>query len=465
MHIRGGIIAALLFAAPAAAQLVEPWKPPVLTTERYNEDWSDLTDPAKRTGRWTERFKYIPLDQTGSAYLTTGTEIRLRYEDYRDNLWGGADAPDNGYLWARAMPYADLHVGAVRAFVQPIIAYAAGVKPSASPVDQTRVDLLQGFGDVLIKVGDDASLRLRAGRELIGLGTERLVGTRYGPNVPLGFDGGRAILHGGRATINFLYVRPVDARGGSFDDRTSSTRKLWGAYATRTLGGSAATGIDLYYLGYRNSRAAFDQGAGIETRHTLGLRSFGVAGDWRWNVEGAYQFGRFAGAPISAWTLGTELVRSFPAAPLKPQVTLRANIVSGDRNRDDPRLQTFNAMFPKGKYFGELSPIGPYNIINTHLGGGFDLGRGVGFGIAGMAYWRQSKGDGIYDIPGHLIRSGAGSDARFIGKEAEATLSWLATPELELSASLSFFQPGAFIRETGPARTIRMIGLESNFRF
>ena len=35
---------------------------------------------------------------------------------------------------------------------------------------------------------------LRGGREQMSLGTERLVGTRYGPNVPLAYDGGRVIV-------------------------------------------------------------------------------------------------------------------------------------------------------------------------------------------------------------------------------------------------------------------------------
>jgi hypothetical protein len=57
------------------------------------------------------------------------------------------------------------------------------------------------------------------------------------------------------------------------------------------------------------------------------------------------------------------------------------------------------------------------------------------------------------------------STARLIGREGEATLAWQATPELELSTSLSAFAPGGFIRQTGTARTITMLGLESNFRF
>jgi hypothetical protein len=231
------------------------------------------------------------------------------------------------------------------------------------------------------------------------------------------------------------------------------------------LDGTGKTGIDLYYLGYRNRDAVFEQGEGREVRHTLGVRSFGRASDWHWNVEGMLQFGRFDGMPIHAWSVGTELGHAFPGVPLKPDIVTRFNIVSGDRKSSDHALQSFNALFPKGKYFGELSPVGPCNIVNGHLGATFDLGRGWGFGMAGMACWRQSLGDGIYQIPGSLLRSGAGSRARFIGKQVEATVSWLVAPELELSASVSAFQPGRFIRETGPANTIHMLGLESNFRF
>lgn len=441
----------------------EAWQPPILTTERYNEDWSTLADPANRKGRWTEKFKYIPLDESGSTWLSTGLEFRLRSEFFRNNLWGSGPAPDDSYLWIRALPYVDLHAGPVRAFVQPIISYAVGVSPSPSPVDQSRVDLLQAFGDVLLKLGDDTTLRLRGGRELIGLGTERLVGTRYGPNTPQPFDGGRAIVHSGRYTFNVFYLQPVVVGPASFDDATSHSRSLWGAYATRLRGG---IGVDAYYLGYRNEDAVYEQGSGREVRHTLGARSFGrLPSGWHWNVEAMFQFGHFDDMPIRAWSVGTEVGHSFPSAALKPDIIARFNVISGDKDAGDHKLQSFNAMFPKGKYFGELSPVGPRNIINGHIGATFDAGHGIGFGIAGMAYWRQSLGDGVYEIPGRLLRAGSGSRARFIGKQAEVSVSWLVAPELELSASASLFKPGSFIRDTGTADTIRMFGLESNFRF
>lgn len=454
--LAGLAIAGAIGAAPAVAQHRGPWEPPTLTVTRYAEDWSGLAFPAARSGRWTESFKYIPLGGA-SAYLTTGLEARLRQESYRNNGWGEAPAPDDGYLWVRALPYADLHAGQFRAFVQPIAAYAAGVQPSAGPTDRTGIDLLQGFVEVSLPV-ESGGVVVRAGRQLMPLGSERLVGARYGPNIPLAFDGLRADVHAGPAKVSVFRVEPVRAGAGAFDDRTVPAKTLWGAYTTLPA-------LDLYYLGFRHRGATFGGRTGDERRDSFGARSFGQARDWRWNIEGVLQIGRFSGQKIRAWTLGSEVGRRFPDVPLAPDATVRFNIVSGDKNPVDEKLGTFNALFPKGKYFGELSPVGPYNIVSLNPGVALDLGRNVTLGVAAMAYWRYSRADGVYDVSRSLIRAPGVSRARFTGKAAEVTLEWQVTPELELSTSLSAFEAGRFLRETGPAETIGMFGLEANFRF
>jgi len=445
----------LAFALPAAAVAqTEPWQPPTLTTTRFDEDWSHLADPAVRTGHWTEKFKYVPI--TTDTWMTTGVELRLRNETFAGNQWG--DLPNDGYVWLRAMPFADVHAGRLRAFVQPLAAYAISVAPGPGPIDQTRVDLLQAFAEVTLPAGDHGALIVRAGRQMLPLGTERLVGTRYGPNVPLAFDGVRSIFHQDRATLSLFAVRPVEPGPASLDDRASRRRSLWGSYLT-------VPGLDLYYLGYRNTAARFGGRDGRELRHSIGIRLFGNQAHLHWNLESVYQFGRFAGSPISAWTLAAELGRRFPDLPLQPDATLRISLISGDDDPADDKLGTFNALFPKGKYFGELSPVGPSNILSVNPRVTADLGHGWSASLAGMAYWRQSTADGLYDIPGNRIRAPGASPARFIGRQIEGALAWQATAELELSASLSIFAPGAFIRDTGPARPIRMVGLETNFRF
>lgn len=447
----------LLFAlASFAAQAQEAAQ----TNLRYDEDWSALRED-EHDG-WRD-LKYLPLDERDNVYLTLGGEARARFEGFDDNLWGDPPAPDDGYLWLRVMPHADLHAGPARVFVQGIAGYARGVGAGKGPADETRIDVLQGFADVRLDLGEDSSITLRGGRELMALGSERLVGIRYGPNIPQAFDGLRAIATRGTVRIDAFHLRPVTIGRGDFDDATSETRRLDGVYATITP--APGIGIDAYWLGYENEQAPFTGHIGRETRDTFGLRVFGKRGDLGWNWEAMLQRGHFDGDPIRAWSIATETTWSFAQASFKPRLRLRANIASGDRDPNDGKLGTFNALFPKGKYFGELSPIGPRNIMNLHPSVDFDLGAGLTVELVAAAFWRANRGDGIYDVPGQLIRPAGDGTARHIGDQIEISAGWQASKTLSFAVSLSAFRPGAFIRDTGSARTIRMVGAEAMLKF
>ncbi|WP_245833175.1 alginate export family protein [Sphingomonas mucosissima] len=392
-----------------------------------------------------------------------GAEARARYEGFDSNNWGQAPAPDDGYLWLRFLPLVDVHAGPVRAFVQGIAGYASGVGAGAGPADETGIDLLQGFADLQLPLGDRGNVTLRGGRELIALGSERLVGSRYGPNIPQPFDGARLMVTHGGAQVQGFLMRPVATGPGNLDDRSSRTRRLGGLYATLSLG--TGNSVDIYWLRYSDDAAHYRDAQVGERRDTYGVRLFGTRTGLRWNWEAMLQRGRFGTADIHAWSIATETSYSFAKAPLAPRLRLRANIASGDRDPNDRRLGTFNALFPKGKYFGELSPIGPRNIANLHPSIDVDLGRGVTAELAGVAYWRASQGDGIYDVPGQQIRPTGDSDARHIGNQVEVLVGWQANTILSFSVSASLFAPGEFVRETGPARPIHMLGAEAMLRF
>ncbi|AHE55508.1 alginate export family protein [Sphingomonas sanxanigenens] len=436
---------------------------PTLTVERYSEDWSHLADPDLRTGRWTEPFKYIELDKNASVYLTTGVEARSRFEGYANTDWGAR--PDDSYVWHRLMPYADLHAGKVRLFAQPILSAISDVDRPKAPVDTTGVDILQAFAEVELDIAARTSLRISAGRKLLSLGAGRLIDTRYGPNVPQAFDGSEARLTGPTYQITAIYVRPVDTSPGGFNDRTSRQKAVWGAYATNWFKGDRKSGIDLYYLGYRDAAAVFDQGADKQMIHSFGARLFGDTGKLHWNLETLLQRGTFGDGRVAAWGFASEIGYRFTQTSLRPEIALTTDVISGDHDPDDATLGTFNPMFPRGSYFASQAPIGPRNIIHIQPSATIHPHEAVTLSLKGVAYWRESRHDGIYAIPGFLVRSGRHSDARFVGKQIEFAMAWQATPELNLSASMSSFAPGRFIRETGPARTMRVAGGMANFRF
>ena len=60
---------------------------PSFKSLRYEENYQFLRDPIERTDLF-DSFKYIPLDESDSLYLTLGGETRQHYEFISNNNWG-----------------------------------------------------------------------------------------------------------------------------------------------------------------------------------------------------------------------------------------------------------------------------------------------------------------------------------------------------------------------------------------
>ncbi len=447
---------------------------PDLSTYRYDEDYSGLRDANVRQAAdplSLAPLKYVPLDDRGDSYLSFGGELRLRYEFYDQNQWGQGTQDDGGYLWGRGLPYADLHLGPnFRAFGQLIAAFEWNDEAGVSPPDEDRLDLLQAFVDVSVPLGDNAALLVRPGRQLLRYGSERLIGVRYGPNVPQPFDAAVARYEQGPWRVDVFYARPVEIGRGEWDDAADDTQSAWSVYATRELPSLGdRSGLDAYCIGYLDEQAAFVQGGGRELRHTLGTRFFGDRRGVDWDLEGFYQFGSFDAADgdgdISAWSVASNVGYTVEQVPLRPRLGLRANVISGDDDPDDPDLRTFNALFPKGKYFGEIGLVGPYNLVNLHPAVTLNITNQLALDLASVFYWRYSREDGIYDNAGNVIRDGLESREWYIGTQLEASLTYSLSREIEASAAYGVFLPGRVIEETGPDEVVHFVGVELLYRF
>jgi hypothetical protein len=144
---------------------------------------------------------------------------------------------------------------------------------------------------------------------------------------------------------------------------------------------------------------------------------------------------------------------------------LDAAAMSGDADRADPDLQTFNALFPNGSFFGELAPVGPYNLITAGPTGSVRIAKDVELEAQALFHWRESLGDGIYNVPGFLVRSEAGSRARRIGTQGSLSITWSPARTFDLKATYGFFEAGPFLEDTGPAKTTHFLGAEARFRY
>jgi hypothetical protein len=376
--------------------------------------------------------------------ISAGGQVRAQYERFEDEEWGSETPDANGYWLQRYMFHVDAQVWRrLRVYGELKSAIEVGRAGGPRPPDEDELDLHQAFVDLSF---GPATVRL--GRQELAFGTQRLVSVREGPNARQTFDGGDLVIQHGRWRLDGFGARYVATDTGLFDDSSKKTgRTLWGLYAVRGLDEGGTAGIDLYYLGYRRNQASFDQGTGREVRHSWGVRAWKRSGTIDCNVEAVLQTGTFAQSRIRAWTVASDTgYRPAPAV----RVGMRADITSGDANRHDDRLGTFNPLFPKGDYFGLVSAVAPSNHMDLHPQLTITTRPDLAIRVAWLFFWRQRIDDGIYGIPGNLIRSGEGTDERFVGQSPGLEVEWQATKHLSLTGNLALFTAGSFIRETGP---------------
>jgi hypothetical protein len=454
---------ALLAAQGAQAAPSAPATPPPIEKLCYEEDYSYLREPGAPQS-WLDPIKFVPLPGLQGSYLSIGGEIRWRYDNRDNTVWGDEADDDHGAFLQRYLLHADLHVGEhIRAFVQLRSALETG-RESSSPVEDGPLAFQQGFLEVS-RVLRDVSAQLRVGRQELLFGSERLVSVREGTTIRRRFDLVRADLNWPHLTLTAVAGYLTENQDQVFHDGTDEDQALWGLYSVWRDLPRLPGALDLYYLGYRNRAGTFEQGTARERRHTIGLRLWGAQQGFDWNGEAFYQFGDFGRGSISAWSVALDSGYTLEDVPWAPRLGLNANIASGDRDPADADLETFNAIFPRGNYFSHLALLGPRNFFNVHPGLSLAPHPDVTLGLDVNLFWRLSRDDGIYAPNGQLLRAGAGSDARFVGTALSAALDWRIDRSLFFGLVYTQAFPGAFIEDTGPDRIIRFVEVTLRFQF
>jgi hypothetical protein len=440
--------------------------PPPYTPQSWDIDWSYLAQPAARhsaASDWTDRFHYIPFG--GASYLSINGQLR-EHGEYQDHPAFGAQPPDNGYLLQRYLLSADLHLTAhFRTFLQLGRGSVEGRDGGPRPgIDKDKVDFNQGFVDILPVKSAENTFTVRAGRQLVSLGSTRLVATGAGLNVEQPFDGFRIMLHAGPWSADGLAVRPTATKTGSFDNEPNSAAELWGLYLTRRLP-AFQTNVDLYYLGYDHKSARYTQGIGREQRETVGARVWSHTSTWDYDFEYTAQFGRFNSGNISAWGIGYHLGYTFTHARFVPHPELDGGVLSGDHHPHDNTLSTFNPLFPNGNFLSQSILLGPFNLIIVRPTLKTALTRKASTNTNVEVLWRQATEDGIYNIAGILTHAAGNSSARFIGTQVQQEIDYSFSRHLSGSLAYEHFFTGEFLKESPPGHGLNFISPQLTYHF
>lgn len=442
-------LAATLAALPAGAadctraDAADPF--PAL---RYDDGFC----PAGPDDPWWLQAKSLPAP---GGQLAVGGELRVRTELADPPDFGRADPGADRFTLYRALVHADLHGERWRGFLQLNVADSSGRRGGAAGTDVNRGDLHQAFADLALAPG----WRLRAGRQEWLYGSGRLVSLRDGPNIRRAFDG--AVLRAERAglRVDALAGVPVELRPDSVDDRPDDRQSLAGLYATL---GAAGRGLDLYWLRFVDRDAVFADASGREQRESLGLRLFGAAGPLRGNVEAVVQAGRVATTDIAAWTLAVELTTDLTADG-RVAAGLRTDLASGDGDRADGDLGTFNALYPNPTYFSQAALVYPANLIDVHPFVRWQPDPRLTLTLEADWLWRHRRADSFYVQPLEPIALPDGASRR-IGWQAGLCGELQLTANWSVQAWLVHFAAGSALVGAG-LRDVDYAAASVTFRF
>jgi hypothetical protein len=433
---------------------------------REDENWSFLRDPALRQDFW-DPIKYIPLERGDSWYLSVGGEARAVWEQIGNDNWGLSPIM-NGYLNQRYMLYFDVHYGQhFRTFIElksGLNAFRAG---GPRPIDEKKLDFQAAFVELRTSEGPNA-VQFRVGRQELEYGSGRLIDVREGPNVRLSFDGFLVRSKMSSWQVDGFAMRPDKDNAGFFDNAPNAQVGFWGVYATRPI--TSKSVLDIYYLGLDRKQAVFERGTAQELRHSIGARfSRAVAtgrAAWDFDYESLWQFGAFGPDNIRAWTVGSETGYRIPTVRLQPRFSVKADISSGD-HPGSHSLGTFNALFPKGNYFGVLATTGPgpVNFIDLHPRIETSFPHNVSWSLDWIFQWRESLQDGVYAVPGFLIVPAGNSQARFVGHRPGTEIHWQINRHVWTQADYGIFYAGKFLKEESPGRNLNYWALWTGYKF
>ncbi len=438
-----------------------PSSPPAYDLLRFNEDYSHLSNVANRRD-FFDSVKCIPLRAGDpSWYLSFGGEVRERFESTEALNFGVGAGPDS-YLLQRLALLADLHLGErVRIFAEGISGLDEGHDGPAPPVQQDPIDLQFAFVEVAPYLTSDQRLTIRAGRFGMSFGAGRLVATRAAVNIPFRFDGVEMLYSSPHwEATGFLTQPALDSGHIDAEDHTTT---FWGLYATCWFDRPRTIGLDLYYFGIHSEESVYASGTGDEHRHSLGTRQFGAWHNWDWNTEEVLQVGSFGDDSILAWTGSLDSGYTWQTTG-KPRLGVKADVTSGDTNPHDGRQETFDALYFKSGYFNDASLLRPQNIIDVHPNGSLQLSRSLAFDGGVDWFWRYTRNDAVYAVPGFIAIPAIHTDSSYVGTAFDVNLSWQMQQHVSVQASYVHFLSGSFIHQAG-GRDVDYVSTTFSFLF
>lgn len=429
---------------------------PAIKSNRWQEDWSALADPALRTEP-LDRLKYLPLGDVG--YVSLGATLRDRFET-NDASAFGISGRDDSYVLQRFQVHADARLGENWEVFTQLEDVRAFGKHQLGGADQNRLDLRLAFV-AYDKTVDGRTFKARVGRQDMAFDLQRFVSSRDGPAVRQSFDAVWADYETGTWRFIGFLSQPVQyADDKAFDDRSSGHFRFDMLRVERHVHGTNE--LSAYYARYARSLGRYGDAVGEEDRDVFDARYAAKIGAWDWDLEGMAQRGSVGSTTVRAWAMGAVGGYTLKGARWTPRLGLQVDAASGDHRKGDGELGTFNPLFPNGVYFTKGSYTGYANLVHVRPSVTVKPTPKLSLQVAAAAQWRETTRDAIYTAPNIALPGSAGVGGRWTGAYGQVHADYVFNRHLTGLLEAVHYDVGQAIRAIG-GRDADYLGIELKF--
>ncbi|MGZ4972294.1 MAG: alginate export family protein [Limisphaerales bacterium] len=351
--------------------------------------------------------------------------------------------------------------------------------------DSDAMDLYQGY----VRLGGQPSFpfSLKVGRQELTYGDELLIGRADFSNIPRSFDAIKARYENGGLKLDAFTARRVIARANAFNQ--GNDRELFSGVYADAKDTLPRHDLQLYVLARNVESRASDITVPLNTIpsprdiYTVGgrIESFtNTLPGWDYNVEGAYQFGRFKNTLTSPSETQDAFAAHFAGgftwndAALTPRIGVEYNFASGDDNPNDRTHGTFDNLFPSNhRPYGLMDFVGWQNIHDACFTTLIHPVRNLSITNEVHGFWLADTHDFFYNVSGvprktggYGIKPGAG---QFVGTEYDFLASYNISTFANIQLGYGHFFVGEYVRNSlapvGGAKDANWVYAQVKFEF
>ncbi len=379
------------------------------------------------------------------SWLLLGGQIRGRVEDPSGTSLTN-NSPDTYYASRIRVDFGIKPFSWLGFFAEGQDARVAGYNSPVAPTTlYNPMDLRQGYIDIRSRRW--VPLELRAGRQELAFGGERVIGPAdWGMSRT--FDALDLTVGSGNAKVDLLAGSSVLIDSTRFD-RHKPGEHFYGAYGSlKKL--PAGINLEPYLLFKQTLNVKSETGVlGDALVVSPGARLYGQApGHFDYIAEVLIQRGSYSTDRVRAY--GQSYVAGWTIADVqwRPRLSVEYSYASGDANNTDGVRGTFDQFYPSNHgYYGMIDQFGWKNLKNERAGYDCQVGRKIKLRTDFNQFFLASVQDSLYNSSGSSIELNRKATSSHIGWETNTVGTYQLSKVWKFGAGYGHLFAGQYLKE------------------